>query len=88
MGETVLQVSIGTVAILVLSIMGWWIKRVSDVSRDLTTLKENLPKEYVLKDDYYREIGEIKEEIHKMREEIKEGFKRLEEKLERKADKA
>jgi len=87
-GETVLQVSVGTVAILVLSIMGWWIKRVSDVSRDLTTLKENLPKEYVLKDDYYREIGEIKEEIHKMREEIKEGFKRLEEKLERKADKA
>jgi len=62
-------------------------KRISVVEEDVKNLRENLPKEYVLKDDHYRDIQEIKNEIHKMREEIKEGFRRLEEKLERKADK-
>ncbi|RUM32668.1 MAG: hypothetical protein DSY42_00480 [Aquifex sp.] len=69
------------VGYIIQNIVRSWFKnqfsRIERLEIGLSQLKETLPKEYVLKDDYYREIGEIKEEIHKMREEIKEGFRRL-----------
>ena len=62
-------------------------KRIAIVENSLAELKENLPKEYVLKDDHDRDIRELKDELKEIRREIQEGFRRLEEKLDKKADK-
>ena len=94
MEEILFRASIGVVFGIISAIAGIALKnyfnglgkRISIVEEEMKEIRENLPKEYVLKGDHYRDIQEIKSEIHKIREEIKEGFRRLEEKLERKLE--
>ena len=62
------------------AILGWFARElwgaVKELKADLATLRENLPKVYVARDDYKDDIREIKELLAKIFE-----------KLEHKADK-
>ncbi|GAB6066025.1 hypothetical protein JCM9492_11170 [Aquifex pyrophilus] len=86
-----ISIGISLVSLVLGAIVRSWfnslLARIKSLEKDLTSLKENLPKEYVLKDDHDRDIREIKDELKEIRREIHEGFKRLEEKLDKKADK-
>ena len=94
MEEILLRGSLGVVfgiisLIVAVAIRGYFNglgKRISEVATELQTLKESLPKEYVLKDDHDKDIKELKDAIKELRKEIREGFKRLEDKLDKKAD--
>jgi hypothetical protein len=63
-----------------LTVMGWFARElwaaVKDLKTDLAKLRENLPKDYIAKDDYKEDIREIKSMLAKIFE-----------KLENKADK-
>jgi hypothetical protein len=63
-----------------LTVMGWFARElwaaVKELKADLAKLREDLPKEYVAKDDYREDIREIKTLLAKIFE-----------KLENKADK-
>ncbi|NPB03709.1 MAG: hypothetical protein GXO39_04770 [Thermotogae bacterium] len=63
-------------------------RRVSELTKDMQSLRETLPREFVLKADYNRDIQEIRAELKEIRREIHDGFRRLEERLSQKADKA
>ena len=62
------------------TILGWFARElwgaVKELQADLATLREDLPKKYVAKDDYKEDIREIKAMLEKIFE-----------KLENKADK-
>lgn len=58
--QTIINVTAGAV----LSVVGWiarmlW-EAVSELKRDLASLREKLPETYVAKDDYKEDIREIK----------------------------
>ena len=63
-----------------MTVVGWFARElwgaVKELKADLATLREDLPKEYVAKDDYREDIREIKAMLAKIFE-----------KLEHKADK-
>jgi predicted nucleic acid-binding Zn-ribbon protein len=63
-----------------LTVMGWFARElwaaVKELKADLAKLRENLPKDYIAKDDYKEDIREIKSMLAKIFE-----------KLENKADK-
>ena len=63
-----------------MTVVGWFARElwgaVKELKADLATLREDLPKEYVAKDDYREDIREIKALLAKIFE-----------KLENKADK-
>ena len=63
-----------------LTVMGWFARElwaaVKELKVDLAKLRENLPKDYIAKDDYKEDIREIKSMLAKIFE-----------KLENKADK-
>jgi hypothetical protein len=48
-----------------MAVMGWFVRQLWDASKelreDLATLRQELPKEYVLREDYRRDIYEIKQ---------------------------
>ncbi len=63
-----------------MSVLGWFARQlfgdVKDLSKTISALKENLPKEYVLKDDFSKFRTELFDVLH-----------RIENKLDGKVDK-
>jgi len=55
---------------LVSSVTGWFARElwaaVKELKTDLAKLREDLPKEYIAKDDYKDDIRELKEMINKI----------------------
>lgn len=55
---------------LISSVTGWFARElwsaVKELKTDLANLKEDLPKTYVVKDDYKDDIRELKEMINKI----------------------
>ena len=64
----------------VMAILGWFARElwsaVKELKSDLSKLREDLPKEYVTKDDYRQDIRELKEIMNKV-------FDKLEHKLDK-----
>ena len=64
----------------VMAILGWFARElwsaVKELKADLSKLREDLPKEYVAKDDYRQDIRELKEIMNKV-------FDRLEHKVDK-----
>lgn len=58
------QQLVNIVLSLSMSIMGWFAKElwdaVKDLKSDLAKLREDLPKTYVVKDDYRQDMNDIK----------------------------
>ena len=56
--------------VLVSSVTGWFARElwsaVKELKNDLTKLKEDLPKEYVVKDEYREDVRELKKMIEKI----------------------
>ena len=56
--------------VLVSSITGWFARElwsaVKELKTDLAKLREDLPKEYIAKDDYREDIRELKKMIEKI----------------------
>lgn len=54
----------------VMSVIGWFARvlwyAVDELKRDLSKLREELPKEYVGKDDYRQDVKELKEMLSKL----------------------
>jgi hypothetical protein len=66
---------VNTVAIIVAGLFGWvgrtlW-TATNDLKDDLAKLKEDMPKTYVLKDDYRDDIKEIKEMLKEIQQDLK-----------------
>jgi len=65
---------------LIMAVLGWFARElwaaVKDLKTDLSKLREDLPKEYVAKDDYRQDIRELKEIMNKV-------FDRLENKVDK-----
>jgi len=63
-----------------MAVIGWFARElwaaVKDLKSDLSKLREDLPKEYVAKDDYRQDIRELKEIMNKV-------FDRLENKVDK-----
>jgi hypothetical protein len=53
-----------------MSVIGWFAHQlwtaVAELKSDLAKLREELPKEYVIKDDYKQDIRDIKEMLNKL----------------------
>ena len=66
---------VNTIAIIVAGLFGWvgrtlW-TATNDLKDDLAKLKEDMPKTYVLKDDYRDDIKEIKEMLKEIQQDLK-----------------
>jgi len=52
------------------SVLGWFAREmwtaVKDLKADLSKLREEMPRSYVMKEDYSRDIYEIKEMLNKI----------------------
>jgi antirestriction protein len=63
-----------------MTILGWFAREmwaaVKELKSDLSKLREDLPREYVTKDDYRQDIRELKEIMNKV-------FDRLEHKVDK-----
>ena len=66
MDQSVLNLVIMTVG----SVFGWVLRMLwtasQELKADLAKLREELPKEYVAKDDYRQDVKELKEMISKL----------------------
>jgi hypothetical protein len=64
--QTLLNIGLG----LASSVTGWFARElwsaVKELKTDLAKLREDLPKEYVVKDDYREDIRELKKMIEKI----------------------
>lgn len=53
------------VAYVAIAVMGWFLRALWEADKslraDLSALKETLPRDFVLRDDYHRDVAEIKE---------------------------
>lgn len=53
-----------------MSVVGWFARvlwyAVAELKTDLAKLREELPKEYVVKDDYRQDVRELKEMLNKL----------------------
>ena len=71
---------INLIAGTVLAVSGWLLRElwsaVKDLKSDLSKLREDLPKDYVIKDDYRRDIDEVKMMLNKI-------FDRLDKKVDK-----
>ena len=71
---------INTVLVLISSVTGWFARElwtaVKELKEDLANIREEMPKTYVMKTDYHRDIYEIKEYLSKI-------FDRLENKADK-----
>ena len=71
---------INLIAGTVLAVSGWLLRElwaaVKDLRNDLTKLREDLPKDYVIKNDYRRDIDEVKMLLNKI-------FDRLDDKVDK-----
>lgn len=71
-----MQISfVNTVIILVAGVFGWvgrtlW-TATAELKDDIAKLKEDMPKTYVLKDDYRDDIKEIKEMLKGIQQDLK-----------------
>lgn len=66
---------VNTVIILVAGVFGWvgrtlW-TATAELKDDIAKLKEDMPKTYVLKDDYRDDIKEIKEMLKGIQQDLK-----------------
>jgi len=54
----------------VMSVIGWFSRvlwyAVDELKKDLSKLREELPKEYVARDDYRQDVRELKEMLNKL----------------------
>jgi hypothetical protein len=70
------QVSfVNTIAIIIAGLFGWvgrtlW-TATAELKDDIAKLKEDMPKTYVLKDDYRDDIREIKEMLKGIQQDLK-----------------
>jgi len=59
---------------IAMTIVGWFARElwsaVKELKADLAKLREDLPKEYVAKDDYRQDIRELKEMMNKIFDKI------------------
>ena len=57
-----------------MAVMGWFVRQLWDASKelraDLAVLRQELPKEYVLREDYRRDIYEIKQLLRDISEKL------------------
>ena len=64
--QTLLNIGLG----LTSSVTGWFARElwsaVKELKNDLAKLREDLPKEYVVKDDYREDIRELKKMVEKI----------------------
>jgi len=64
--QTLLNIGLG----LASSVTGWFARElwsaVKELKNDLAKLREDLPKEYVVKDDYREDIRELKKMVEKI----------------------
>ena len=55
---------------LIMAVMGWFAREmyaaVQELKEDLSNLRENLPKEYVARNDYREDMREIKDLLNKI----------------------
>jgi len=53
-----------------MSVIGWFARvlwyAVDELKKDLSKLREELPKEYVARDDYRQDVRELKEMLNKL----------------------
>lgn len=58
----------------VMGVMGWFVRQLWDASKemrtDLAKLREELPREFVLREDYRRDIYEIKQLLRDISEKL------------------
>lgn len=55
--------------------------RLQNIEKDLSTFRENLPKEYVLKTDHEKDLDAIKNEIRSLKKDILRAIEKLEQKI-------
>ena len=74
--QNIIDLALGGVMVVI----GWFARElwsaVKELKADLSKLREDLPKEYVAKDDYRQDIRELKEIMNKV-------FDRLEHKVDK-----
>jgi DNA integrity scanning protein DisA with diadenylate cyclase activity len=74
--QSLIDVGLGAI----MAVLGWFARElwaaVKELKSDLSKLREDLPKDYVAKDDYRQDIRELKEIMNKV-------FDRLENKVDK-----
>jgi cell division protein FtsB len=64
------QQLINSVLVIASGVTGWFARElwnaVKELKQDLAKLREEMPKDYVMKEDYRRDIYEIKEYLSKI----------------------
>lgn len=59
---------------IVMGVIGWFVRQLWDASKemrsDLAKLREELPREFVLREDYRRDIYEIKQLLRDISEKL------------------
>jgi hypothetical protein len=68
--QQILNIGLGTI----MAVLGWFARElwsaVKELKSDLAKLREDLPREYVAKDDYRQDIRELKEMMNKIFDKI------------------
>jgi len=68
--QQILNIGLSTI----MAVLGWFARElwsaVKELKFDLAKLREDLPKEYVAKDDYRQDIRELKEMMNKIFDKI------------------
>lgn len=64
------QELINSILVCISAVTGWFARElwnaVKELKQDLAKLREEMPKDYVMKEDYRRDIYEIKEYLSKI----------------------